>query len=207
MWLPHRSEYLMEYICHDGRRSASKLCSTCQTAEAVARCEECDFEDVWCLECVKARHAYNPLHMVQVCFHCLGMPHTANLVQVWKDGYYQQTPLESLGLTVQLGHRKNDICSKRIPRQLVVIHTNGIHKVNVYFCGCQPGLKHRQQLMRFTWWPATSTDPKTCATFRVLRLFRHENLQGNMTAYDFYKALENMTDPWHLSQLPVSHPL
>lgn len=30
------------------------------------------------------------------------------------------------------------------------------------------------------------------------------NLQGNLTVYDFYKALRVLTDGWQMTKLPVS---
>ena len=57
--------------------------------------------------------------------------------------------------------------------------------------------------MNNRWYPATVGEPKTCATFEVMRKFHVENLQGNITPYDFYKSLEAMSDPWQSTQLPV----
>ena len=83
------------------------------------------------------------------------------------------------------------------------MHTNGVHKVNVNFCHCQPGFEHRQQLLAVAWYPATPLDPETCATFEVMRQFHTLNLQGNLTAYDFYQTLELLTDGWGKERLPV----
>ncbi|KAF7793620.1 hypothetical protein EIP86_004734 [Pleurotus ostreatoroseus] len=121
---------------------------------------------------------------------------------VWTDNHFVRKSLYDLELVVQLGHEGRGSCLQSVLRQLVVIHTNGIHKVHANFCECQPGLERRVQLMRQGWWPATSTEPRTCATFDALRLFHHVNLQGHLNAFDFYRALENMTDPWHLEKLP-----
>lgn len=60
-----------------------------------------------------------------------------------------------------------------------------------------------RQLLRVSWYPATLLNPETCATFEALELFHMTNLQGNLTVYDFYKALEMLTDGWQLHKLPV----
>lgn len=91
------------------------------------------------------------------------------------------------------------------PRELTILHTNGIHKVNVVFCGCDSSLKTWQQLMRVRWWPASVLNPATAATFAVMRQFHYQNLHGNITAYDFYRSLEFLTDGRLLAQLVVSN--
>lgn len=66
-------------------------------------------------------------------------------------------------------------------------------------------MSHREQLLRIGWWPATPLDPQTVATFEVLRQFQIQNLQGNLTAYDFYRALELQTDGNLRAALPVRY--
>ncbi|KAF7797969.1 hypothetical protein EIP86_009176 [Pleurotus ostreatoroseus] len=186
VWLPYRTEYLLEYCRHDGRRGIGDLCDACQEQTSVAKCEDCFVDEVLCEGCVLRRHARNPLHFIKV----------------WQDDHFVRRSLFDLGLVVQLGHGGRGVCLKHVSRTLVVIHSNGVHKVNARFCDCQVELPRRVQLMRQGWWPATSTDPRTCATFDVLRRFHHLNLQCHTNAYDFYQSLENMTDPWHLEKLP-----
>ena len=84
------------------------------------------------------------------------------------------------------------------------MHTNGIHQVKVNFCGCRLGFELRTQLLRFGWWPATPLNPRSAASFTVLRQFQYLNLQGNITAYDFYRGLEFQTDGRLSTDLPVS---
>ena len=85
-----------------------------------------------------------------------------------------------------------------------MIHTNGIHQVRVTFCRCPTSTEFRVQLLRYAWWPATTTDPQTCATREAMRLFHLLNLQGNLTPTDFYRSLEQLTDSRKLLKLPVS---
>jgi hypothetical protein len=76
----------------------------------------------------------------------------------------------------------------------VVIHTNGIHRVNVDFCNCEHRISHRQQLLRSEWFPATVHHPQTCCTVRVLELFHIITLAGKLNGHDFYNSLERLTD-------------
>ena len=88
-------------------------------------------------------------------------------------------------------------------RSVVVIHTNGIHQVKVGVCRCQNAGELRIQFLRQGWWPATVTDPQTCATREALRLFHTLNLKGNLTGTDFYRGLESLTDSRKILDLPV----
>jgi hypothetical protein len=96
---------------------------------------------------------------------------------------------------MQLGHPLGWHCPMREPghKEFAVIDSNGIHLVLVNFCRCAP-VPHRMQLLRIGWWLATLLEPQTCATMSVLRQFHLLNLQGKVTGFSFYCALEHQTD-------------
>jgi hypothetical protein len=79
---------------------------------------------------------------------------------------------------------------------MVVIDTTGIHTVSYRYCGCasSQNISNLGMLMRNGWYPASLTDPSTCATFRVLDLFCLLNVIGNVNAHDFVMTLERQTD-------------
>ncbi|KAJ7795975.1 hypothetical protein B0H14DRAFT_2201293, partial [Mycena olivaceomarginata] len=52
------------------------------------------------------------------------------------------------------------------------------------------------------WWPATARDPQTCATFAVVRLFQLLNCLGKVSAHDFLRSLEFLTNNDGLSPVP-----
>ncbi|THU99435.1 hypothetical protein K435DRAFT_794947 [Dendrothele bispora CBS 962.96] len=74
-----------------------------------------------------------------------------------------------------------------------MIHVNGIHSVAVNFCGCPGAEEHYVQLLRSMWYPATLKNPQTATTFSCLRQFQNLNCLGKLPVYDYYKALEIMT--------------
>lgn len=205
IWKQHRSEYLDETLQLDGRGSSSGgVCSDCVGEAGIFRCRDCAGGELLCRTCVCSRHRLLSLHVIEVC-SCTNCVETSLMTcQVWRETHFEKTSLQEVGLEVQLGHNPGDKCGNFSLRELVVLHVNGIHKVNVRFCHCGSGVEHRQQLMRHAWWPATVTDPQTCATMELLRTFQALNLQGNISAYDYYLALENLTDSWHVSKIPVS---
>lgn len=90
-------------------------------------------------------------------------------------------------------------------KDFTVIDTTGIHHVAVKFCGCDQRISARQQLLRIDWFPATVHYPQTCATVHVLRQFHIITLTGKLSAYEYYRALENLTDNTGVSVPKVSH--
>lgn len=87
---------------------------------------------------------------------------------------------------------------------MTVLHSNGIHRVNVCYCDCSRASGRRAQLLNVGWYPATITDPRTCATTVVLDHFHRLNLAGNMNVLDFIAALEQHTDGTKVEETPVS---
>lgn len=113
--------------------------------------------------------------------------------------------LKDLGLVMQLGHPPGFHCSNALPanKDFCIIDVTGVHSVAVNFCECDSTLEKRQQLMRVCWWPATARDPRTCATLPVIRLFQIMNCLGKVSAHDFLRSLELLTNNDGLNPLPV----
>jgi hypothetical protein len=113
--------------------------------------------------------------------------------------------LRELGLRVQLGHPPGVVCpaKKSAASDFVLYDVTGVHELAVDFCGCQGRLERRVQLMRVCWWPATVKEPNTCATFALLKLFQILNCLGKLSAYDFLRGLEMITNHDGLDRPPV----
>lgn len=136
-----------------------------------------------------------------------------NVHQEWNGSYFEPTWLRDIGLRVQLGesHQPGTYCTfgRDIHKDFVVLHTNGVHFVNVDFCGCSPTPGHPkldvyQQLLRADFYPATVLEPQTCATFEVMKLFHLLSLEGKVSAYHFYKTLHYRTENSGIEYVPVS---
>lgn len=119
--------------------------------------------------------------------------------------FFLRRSLRDLGLRVVLGHEPHKHCptKEEHPGEFTVIHTNGIHVVNVQFCRCR-GIPRRRQLLSIGWYPSSPLKPQTCATISVLQQFHLLNLQGKLPAYSFYRALEYLTDNTGMHPPPVS---
>jgi hypothetical protein len=79
---------------------------------------------------------------------------------------------------------------------MTVIELPLIHRVKYRYCKCQKAdnATNLQQCLRNKWYPATITDPATCATFTSLETFRLQNVVGNMNVNDFIHAIERQTN-------------
>jgi hypothetical protein len=102
----------------------------------------------------------------------------------------------------QLGHPSGESCLTAVQTRgsFTVIHTNGIHTVNIRFCGClkqgdsKRPVDKQVQLLEIGWWPATCLDPRSAVTFDVLKQFQLLNLHGSLAALEYYRALHDLTD-------------
>ncbi|KAJ7165276.1 hypothetical protein C8R46DRAFT_1220409 [Mycena filopes] len=144
------------------------------------RCGDCG-TFLQCQECCLKRHALTLLHFLEE----------------WGGGCWTRTTLAELGLVYQLGH-EGGRCKFPHPfiRSLTMIETSGIHEIKYRFCACRRSdhSSNLKQFLRNGWYPASFTDPDTCATFKSLDLFRLLNVVTNINARDFITTLERLTD-------------
>lgn len=132
----------------------------------------------------------------------------ADSSQEWTGTFFRKDSLRNLGQVVQLGHRPGDKCTspQKSMRPFTVIHTNGIHQINIWFCGCNLVANHGnrvQQLLRRRMFPATTTEPQTGSTFALLESAHILSAQSKLSLYDFYISIETLTDATHISGLKV----
>lgn len=189
----------------DGLRGSPPKCARCRAigrAGELVRCRDChDGGELLCVACCVSAHRRLPFHVVEVRFpsFVICLAHSQHFLQKWMERLFIRTTLKELGAFIQLGHQAGDPCSHSVPgpAEFMVMHTNGLHPINILFCQCDQVSKagnHIQQLLRFELYPATLSDPTTCATFRMMETFHLLTLQSKMTAYDYYISLNNMTD-------------
>ncbi|KAF8058561.1 hypothetical protein FPV67DRAFT_1565454 [Lyophyllum atratum] len=187
-WIDYRDRYLDAKLQLEGRGRFAEKCASCGDIEPIYRCIDCHGRRVVCRHCLLRDHGDQPLHRIEI----------------WADRHFKKISLASLGLQFQLGHAPRKICpfSRAARKDFQVIHDNGVHFVNLFFCGCDPKYEPFQQLLDVAWFPATPLEPQTSATFAVLRLFHTVNLQGKIAGYDFYKSILQLTDATGLTNIP-----
>ncbi|KAG2337207.1 hypothetical protein BDR05DRAFT_895604, partial [Suillus weaverae] len=111
--------------------------------------------------------------------------------------FFSTVTLKSLGLHIQLGHDPGQCC--RVPKpahnnDFMVIDAHRIHEVGLDFCRCETAASHYKQLLHVCWFPATSTDPRTAATFSILKFFHLLSFESKVSMYEFYYMLPHITD-------------
>ncbi|KAG1726897.1 uncharacterized protein EDB91DRAFT_1330912 [Suillus paluster] len=150
MWLKHRGIFLREFIRLEGRcgQASAQSCLECNRPSPEYRCEDCLGSELYCTTCILSAHVRHPLHRLQR----------------WNGQYFEQTSLKTLGLHIQLGHTTGQKClnpQHAFNDNFVVVDTRSIHEVALDFCNCATAESHMQQLLRISWFPSTTSDPKT----------------------------------------------
>ncbi|KIM81001.1 hypothetical protein PILCRDRAFT_9047 [Piloderma croceum F 1598] len=103
----------------------------------------------------------------------------------WNGNFWEKQMLKDLGLVMQFGH-SNGLCLNPGPIIAgMIIEHNGIHPV-----------------LRAGLYPASVSDPQSCATFQVLEEFHLLNLTGGLNVHDFIGALERRTDATGVTLTP-----
>ena len=111
---------------------------------------------------------------------------------MWNGTYWVSQTLKELGLVIQLGHHPGESC--RLPKipyadDFMIIDSNGIHSVALWYCGCETAETHSRQLLWHHLFPATTNKPKTVATFMVLEEFHLLSFESKVSLYNYYSAL------------------
>ncbi|KAJ7713592.1 hypothetical protein B0H14DRAFT_3523331 [Mycena olivaceomarginata] len=190
LWRPMKAFFLDELLRHESlgddlEHPRCALCSAAFVTDDAAtprlfKCYDCGVH-LQCEGCCLSQHARTPLHVVQE----------------WSGSHWTTCTLESLGLIYQLGHGGFP-CGfpEETVRILTVIEAPTIHQIRVRYCKCAKSdqADNLEQLLQNSWYPATVTDPKTCATFRSLEAYRLYNVVGNLNVRDFVTAMERTTD-------------
>jgi hypothetical protein len=160
-----------------------------------------------CNACIVNQHASEPFHRIQVT-QTFGYHFPLTFLQEWTGTFFQKCDLRNAGQRVQLGHPPGDTCTspQRSTCPFTVIHTNGIHLIDIWFCGCNLAVHHGdrvQQLIRRQIFPATTTDPQTGSTFALLKFAHILSVQSKLSLYDFYISIETLTDAIRVSDTKV----
>ncbi|KAK7043451.1 CxC2 domain-containing protein, partial [Favolaschia claudopus] len=183
LWRPLMGDFLAELLRHEGLGD--------------------DTENPRCAHCTSP---FNPRAIPPVrlfkCYECGQFLHFdyVNLTGNWKEwngDYWVPCTLAKIGLIYQLGHGGFN-CSfpDTTVHSLTVIEDPTIHEIRVRYCKCSKSdqADNLEQLLRNGWYPATVTDPGTCATFRSLEMYRLYSVVGNLNVRDFMTSVERMTD-------------
>lgn len=219
LWRDHAQEFLNEMIRHEGLRNncsrREPQCVECGVkfsfddgldegrlpSQRVMQCRDCFHSPILCGSCCLRVHERLPLHVIQVSeifFINYNSLSDRDFLQEYTGVFWRRMTLYDLGHSMQLGHgHLHSPCySPGPPLDITVLDSSGIHRVKIRFCECQESsfTSKRVQLLRAGWYPASLTDPESCATFCVLEEFHMLHLSGALNAHAFIQALERRTD-------------
>ncbi|KAK7022727.1 hypothetical protein VNI00_017003 [Paramarasmius palmivorus] len=115
----------------------------------------------------------------------------------WNGDFFEKTSLRAMGLIIQLNHMGMEcVKARKCHSKMRVLHTNGIHEVDIRFCHCHKRIDQFRQLLRRGLYPSTVNEGHitTCATFAYLETLRVMSSTTKGSTHDFYRALEKLTD-------------
>ncbi|KAJ7470067.1 hypothetical protein B0H11DRAFT_1730986 [Mycena galericulata] len=205
VWKPLDQFFLDWFLRRDGlgdylHNPTCGLCGVVYSGtKRFFRCAPCG-EFLQCEDCLKTRHQLNPLHCIKE----------------WTGDHWTEATLSGtlpdragrvgVGLVYQLGHHGKPCKFPGAQRSMVVMDVRGIFSLQIRYCGCEKSehTNNLGQLLGNAWYPATTVDPETCATFEVLDQFRLLNVVGNCNVHDFVGTLERLTDPLMTASVPYS---
>ncbi|EJF60372.1 hypothetical protein DICSQDRAFT_62834, partial [Dichomitus squalens LYAD-421 SS1] len=192
-WLPHADDYMAELIRLEGRGDdISHQCGQCCDLlpdGTGLRCEDCHHHGLYCVHCCVEIHSDLPLHHIKR----------------WTKSHFQSETLKSLGLRLQFGHAPGERCPCPVHvESFIVLDMTGIHDVRTWFCGCNAAQAPYVQLLRHSWFPATSKNPRTAATVCLLKQYNILSAMSTVTAAEFYRYLEHLTNKTGLDPPAVS---
>lgn len=187
--LPALEEAIFETKTQPELRDNTFVICSCGN-QALYRCPECGVPKMVCASCLVQMHPHQQFHHVEV----------------WNGSAFKRTPLVDMGHEVHLRHPGTKCPHAPVEgkgRKFVVVDTNGIHVIRIFFCFCHRSPGDHLQLVAARLFPATIDQPQTAFTFNVLHNFHVLNLVSKITAQDYYRGLQKFTDNAFPDKVPV----
>ncbi|KDQ23111.1 hypothetical protein PLEOSDRAFT_1017784, partial [Pleurotus ostreatus PC15] len=184
VWTSEIDLFVEEFLRLEGRggiNCTTVICASCGAVEGTFHCSQCLDTRLFCRDCLMTRHLTLPFH----------------IVDMWNGRFFERRNLRVLGLRIQLNHAPGDACPRvdtAFNESFVIISLNGIFTVNLDFCNCTQGVAKSTQLLRSRLFPATIVEPRTAATFEVLRLFQLLTFGSKVSGYEFYQTLVRLSN-------------
>ncbi|EJU00675.1 hypothetical protein DACRYDRAFT_23059, partial [Dacryopinax primogenitus] len=164
-----------ELLRREGPFKPGERCRDCLQGSAVSRCTECFGRQGFCDACIAQAHKALPFHRIQK----------------WNGLFFERVTLTKLGAILAFCQCCGSNCNRR---KITVVHTNGLHEVEIGLCAGASASPHFIQLLQHDMFPATIKSPVTAVTFDCLRDFHQHSLCSKKSAYDYVTKLARSTD-------------
>src|ERR1700742_3470697 len=103
----------------------------------VRRCIDCIPSPHFCEVCLVKMHSFLPTHRVQVSSLYASDELTDQILKIWRQGLgWIKQDLHEYDIEFHLGHGGCHCPSPKGTIMLVLLHTNGFHRIPLWFCGC-----------------------------------------------------------------------
>ncbi|KAJ7052855.1 hypothetical protein C8F01DRAFT_1236176 [Mycena amicta] len=182
-WLPQLQNTILGTFAHP---DIDKSCG-CQQGKAEYRCTECFNAPLWCRGCVVRGHQYNPFHHIE---------RWDGKMFVRDSLWVADTSLDSVTL------RTCPNANPAAPHALCPNFANR-ERHSLLYCWCKERQGQRwEQLVSVRLFPATFKEPKTVFTFTVMKQFLIHSVTSKKSAYDYVKALCQLTDNSNPDSVP-----
>jgi CxC2 like cysteine cluster associated with KDZ transposases len=159
------------------------------------RCVECFNAPLWCRVCIVREHRYNPFHHIERWDGQMFVRDTLTMQRPFDKTKFPVEDVSNLHLLMQT-HLAEGSCPHRRPldpeiAEFTIADQNGFHTRWLEFCQCLRPQDHKrwQQLLGVRLFPASFEQPQTAFTFTVMKQFHVHSLASKNSAYDYVKAL------------------
>jgi hypothetical protein len=195
-WKTHEGEFLFHLLALEGPGDGK--CQSCHTEPLQFRCLDCFGGPSFCQQCCLDRHHVNPFHKIQMwngkCFLPSDLHHLGLVLHLGHSGGKcpaHQEGQDDIGVPLEGGDGWED---EHIVQDIItVVHTTGVYKRRVRWCGCQARYKPYIQLLNMQLYPATTTRPETAFTFDLLDHFYIDAMECNTSANNFFNKLRRLS--------------
>jgi hypothetical protein len=128
-------------------------------------------------------------------------------IKKWTGHFFQATSLNEEGFTLHLGHDGAPYPSiegqAEKKKLLVVVDVSGIHQLHIGWCQCEDSPGADIQLLRNLLFPASTLNPSTAFTFKLLRYFHIDSVECKTSALSFFSKLQRLTNESSPDTVPV----
>lgn len=176
-WLPYETTILQRLLSRESAMDIGEVCS-CRRASAVRlyRCLECGDAPSRCEVCIEQHHLHLHFHWIQR----------------WNGQFFEPIDLAYLKHVIYLGHNDlpcHKIPTKTPPSNMVVVHTNSVHRCLIHKCYCaQKDGEMYAQLISGGLWPASITRPETAFTESLMKEWHLVWDISHQSAQDFFRV-------------------
>jgi CxC2 like cysteine cluster associated with KDZ transposases len=213
-WAPRIDSYL-NIIYSQAAMVVDPLCSRCGKGEAIWRCTSCHASPLFCAACCRSEHETRPFHRIEMwngssfepswlwkvgtCLYsghggkpCPNLP-TTSFTPPSAEDYQKNARSGDNNLNDLTFGASPDHGTHASTRELVIVHTNGVHEMLIHMCQCTGRKSEDLQVLELGLYPSSFLAISTVFTFSLLDDFLLTAMECNTTAQQYYGKIRRHT--------------